>query len=174
MICRLGDREPVFDGDGHFVAENAIVVGSVRLGSGSSVWFGAVVRGDNDWIDIGAGSNIQDNAVLHTDPGIRLHIGESVTVGHRAVLHGCRIGAHTLVGIGSTIMNEARIGSHCVVAAHALVTERREFPDGVLLMGAPARIARELTPEEIAGLREPAATYRAKAAHYRQDLQRLG
>ncbi len=171
MICALGPRRPVFDGDGHFVAANATIIGSVRLGDGASVWFNAVLRGDNDWIDIGARSNVQDGAVLHTDPGIRLVVGVDVTVGHQAVLHGCAIGSSSLIGIGSTVLNGARIGANCIVGAHTLVTENKEFPDGSMILGTPARVARKLHGEEIALLKKSADVYVANAARYNAELE---
>ncbi len=173
MICALGPRRPVFDGDGHFVAANATIIGSVRLGDGASVWFNAVLRGDNDWIDIGARSNVQDGAVLHTDPGIRLVVGDDVTVGHQAVLHGCAIGSSSLIGIGSTVLNGARIGANCIVGAHTLVTENKEFPDGSMILGAPARVARKLHDEEIALLKKSADVYVANAARYNAELEEI-
>ena len=169
----LGDRRPVLEGNGQFVAPNASVIGQVRLEAGASVWFGAVLRGDNDWIVVGENSNIQDGAILHTDPGIELVVGANVTVGHRAMLHGCRIGDNSLVGIGSTVLNNARIGSNSVVGAHALVTEGKSFPDGVLLLGSPAKIARELEAQELEMLKASAAVYVRQNARYRGELKTL-
>lgn len=171
MIYSLGDRVPVFEGQGQFVAASADVIGSVRLGRRVSVWFNAVLRGDNETIVIGADSNVQDGAVLHTDPGIPLTVGENVTIGHLAMLHGCRIGDHSLIGIGSTIMNNAVIGRHSVVGAHALVTEGKTFPDGVLITGAPARVVRELEPAEVEQLGQAAAIYVDKSRRYAQQLR---
>ena len=170
MIHALGERTPVFEGDGHFVADNATLIGSVRLGDSSSVWYNCVLRGDNDWLVIGARSNIQDGSVLHTDPGIELVVGEGVTVGHMAMLHGCRIGDNTLIGIGTTVLNGARIGNNCIVGAHALVTENKEFPDGSLILGSPARVARELSAEEIAHIRLSADVYVRNAQRFNSDL----
>ncbi len=170
MMYALGDRVPVLEGEGHFVAPNATIVGSVRLRAASSVWFNCVLRGDNDWIDIGARSNIQDGSVLHTDPGLELVLGENVTIGHRAMLHGCTVGSHTLIGIGSTILNRARIGAHCVVGAHTLVTEGKAFPDGMLILGAPARVVRALGDDEMALLARSADVYVANAARYTRSL----
>ena len=170
MIHTLGDRSPVFEGEGHFVAENATLIGTVRLRDCASVWYNCVLRGDNDWIDIGERSNIQDGSVLHTDPGIELIVGNDVTVGHKAMLHGCTIGDESLIGIGATILNGARIGRHTIVGAHALVTENKEFPDGVMLLGAPARVARELTDEEIGLIRRSADHYAQNAARYLESL----
>jgi len=148
-----------------WVAESAEVIGQVTLAENASVWYGAVLRGDNDRISIGPDSNVQEGCVLHTDRGQPLVIGQGVTVGHQAMLHGCTIGDHTLIGIQSVVLNGARIGRHCIVGAGALVTEGKEFPDGVLIVGAPAKVARELTPEQIAGLK-------ASATHYVQQQQR--
>ena len=170
MIHALGERAPVFEGDGHFVADNATLIGSVRLGDSSSVWYNCVLRGDNDWLVVGARSNIQDGSVLHTDPGIELVVGEGVTVGHMAMLHGCRIGDNTLIGIGTTVLNGARIGNNCIVGAHALVTENKEFPDGSLILGSPARVARELSAEEIAHIRLSADVYVRNAQRFNSDL----
>ncbi len=172
-MLALGDRRPVLEGDNHFIADNAVVIGSVRLKDSSSIWFNCVLRGDNDWIEIGERSNIQDGCVLHTDPGLTLCIGDNVTVGHKAMLHGCTIGNNSLIGIGSTILNRARIGSNCIVGAHALVTENKKFPDGSLILGAPARVARTLTDEEISGISEAADIYVANAKRFRNELNML-
>ena len=173
MMHALGDREPVLEGSNHFIADNANVIGSVRLNDSSSVWFNCVLRGDNDWIEIGERSNIQDGSVLHTDPGLKLTVGNNVTIGHKVMLHGCTIGNNTLVGIGSTILNGARVGSNCIVGAHALITENKEFPDGSLILGAPARVARELTTEEITGIARSADVYVANAKRFARELQNI-
>lgn len=170
MIHALGERRPSFNGHGHFVADSADVIGSVSFGEKSSVWFNAVVRGDNDTIAIGACSNIQDGAVLHTDPGFALAVGNNVTVGHRATLHGCSIGNNTLIGIGATILNNAVVGANCIVGAHALITEGKEFPDGVLIVGMPARVSRKLRSDELAMIASAASTYVEKAVFYRDRL----
>ena len=149
MIYSLEDRVPVLEGNGQFIADNATIVGSVRLKADASIWFGCVLRGDNDWIVVGANSNVQDSSVLHTDPGIPLDIGDFVTVGHKVMLHGCKIGDHSLIGIGSIILNKAKIGSNSIVGANSLVTEGKEFPDGVLIIGSPAKVVRELSDDEI-------------------------
>jgi carbonic anhydrase/acetyltransferase-like protein (isoleucine patch superfamily) len=174
MIYSLGDRSPVFDGEGHFIAPTATLIGSVRLQAAASVWFNCVLRGDNDWIEIGARSNIQDGSVLHTDPGLPLRVGANVTVGHKVMLHGCTVGDGTLVGIGATVLNQAVIGANCVVGAQSLVTEGKRFPDGVLILGAPARVVRELNEEELAMLRRSADVYVANAARYADDLRETG
>ena len=169
----LGDREPVLEGSNHFIADNASIIGSVRLKDSSSVWLNCVLRGDNDWIEVGERSNIQDGSVLHTDPGLMLTVGNNVTVGHKVMLHGCTIGDNTLIGIGSTILNGARVGNDCIVGAHALITENKDFPDGSLILGAPARVVRQLTPEEITAIGESAEVYVANARRFSQDLRKL-
>ncbi len=173
MIFALGDRSPVLEGGEHFIADSATVIGSVRLGAGSSVWFNAVVRGDNDWIEIGACSNVQDGAILHADPGTPTSVGEGVTIGHNALVHGCTIGDNSLVGIGSSVLNNARIGSNCLVGAHALITEGKEFPDGVLILGTPAKVVRELEASEIEHLRWSAQVYVDNARRFRAHLTRV-
>jgi carbonic anhydrase/acetyltransferase-like protein (isoleucine patch superfamily) len=170
MIYSLGDREPKFEGDGHFIAPSASIIGSVTLKQGASVWFNAVLRGDNDLIEIGRNSNIQDGAVLHTDPGIELIVGENVTVGHRAMLHGCTIGNNSLIGIGSTILNRAKIGDDCLVGAHSLITEGKEFPDGVLILGSPAKMVRELTEQEMESLKSSADVYVLNSQRFIREL----
>lgn len=158
---------------GAWVAESAEVMGDVRLGEGASVWFGAVVRGDTDTITIGAGSNIQDQSVLHADVGQPLVIGARVTVGHQVMLHGCTVGDQSLIGIGAVVLNGARIGSHCVVGAGALVTEGKEFPDGSLIVGSPAKVVRQLTPDQVDGLRRSAEHYVDNARRFRDGLKRI-
>lgn len=170
MICALGDWQPVLEGGGHFVAGNAAVIGRVRLRSESSVWFGSVLRGDKDWIEVGERSNVQDGCVLHTDVGYPLTIGPRVTIGHKAMLHGCTIGADTLIGIGSVILNGAVIPGNCIIGAKALVTEGKSFPEGSLILGAPARAVRQLTAAEIAKIRNSADDYVANAARYAETL----
>jgi len=154
-----------------YIAPSAAVIGDVWLADDASVWFGAVVRGDVERITIGRGSNVQDNSVLHCDPGAPLMLDEYVTVGHQVTLHGCRVGHHSLVGIGSTILNHARIGANSIVGANSLVTEHKTFPDGVLIIGTPARVMRELTGDEIATLPRYAERYIERAGRYRRGLQ---
>src|SRR5580704_7935169 len=157
---RLGDRVPTLPAAGEYwIAPNAVVLGNVILKKNASVWFGAVLRGDNDPITIGENSNVQDNSVLHTDVGSPLTIGDNVTVGHMVMLHGCQIGDGTLVGIGSIILNGAKIGKNCLVGAGALITEGKEFPDGVMILGAPAKAVRELSPEHAARMGAGALNY---------------
>ena len=170
MIQALGDRAPVFEGSDHFVADNATVIGSVRLKNQSSIWFNCVLRGDNDWLEVGERSNVQDGCILHTDPGIPLVIGSGVTVGHRVMLHGCQIGDNSLIGIGSTLLNGSVIGNNCIVGAHSLVTEGKEFPDGSLILGSPARVARELSDEEIAHIGWSADVYVQNAKRFNEQL----
>lgn len=173
MMYRLGERVPVLEGEGHFVAGSADVIGHVRLQDKSSVWFNAVIRGDNECITIGPESNVQDGAVLHTDPGCPLTIGRGVTVGHQVVLHGCTIGDNSLIGIGSVILNGASIGKNCVVGAQALVTEGKEFPDGSLILGSPAKVARSLEAAEIEKLALSAAIYVKNAARFSGNCEAL-
>lgn len=170
MIYSLGERSPELQGDGHFIADNATIIGSVRLKDKASVWFNCVLRGDNDWLEIGERSNIQDGSVLHADPGVPLTIGNDVTVGHKVMLHGCSIGNNSLIGIGSTVLNNAKIGNNCLVGAHALITENKEFPDGSLILGSPAKVVRQLNDEEIAQIRWSAKIYVENVARFRSDL----
>ena len=172
-LYKLGDSEPQYSANGPFwVAPGAHVIGDVRMGEDVSVWFGAVIRADNEPLSIGARSNIQDLSVLHSDPGSPLTIGEGVTVGHKVTLHGCTIGDNSLIGIGAIVLNRARIGANSLVGAGALVTEGKVFPDGVLIMGAPARVVRELTPEQIEGLRRSADHYVANSRRFARDLEK--
>ena len=157
-----------------WVADTAQVIGNVVLGENASVWFGTVVRGDTEAITIGAGTNIQDASVLHADFGQPLVIGERVTVGHQVMLHGCTIGDETLIGIGAIVLNGARIGKNCLVGAGSLVTEGKEFPDGSMIMGTPAKVVRQLTPEQIEGLRLSAQHYIDNARMFRATLKKLG
>ena len=156
-----------------WVADSAQVMGRVILAENASVWYGAVLRGDNDRITIGADSNVQDGSVLHTDHGKPLVLGRGVTIGHQVVLHGCNIGDYSLVGIQSVVMNGARIGRNSIVGAGSLVTEGKEFPDGVLIVGSPAKVVRELTAEQIAGLQRSATHYVAQQQRHARGLKRL-
>ena len=173
MIYTLGEGVPDLVGENHFIADNATVIGNVRLKSDASVWFNCVLRGDNELIEVGERSNVQDACVLHTDPGFPLTIGAGVTVGHQVMLHGCTIGDDSLIGIGSTILNGAVIGENCLVGAHALITEGKSYPNGSLIFGSPAKVVRELSDEEIAGIKEAANHYVENAARFRDDLQPL-
>ena len=157
-----------------WVAESAEVMGNVVLGDNASIWFGAVLRGDNETLTIGAGTNVQDGSVLHSDHGQPLTLGERVTVGHKVVLHGCTVGDESLIGIGAVVLNGARIGKNCLVGAGALVTEGKEFPDGSMILGSPAKAVRQLTPEQMAGLRKSAQTYIDNARRFRAGLRKTG
>jgi carbonic anhydrase/acetyltransferase-like protein (isoleucine patch superfamily) len=171
-VYRLGDESPVLARTA-YVAPNAVVVGKVVLAENSSVWFGATLRGDNETISIGTNSNVQDLAVLHTDPGFPLSIGANVSIGHQAMMHGCTVGEGSLIGIQSVVMNGAVIGKGCLVGAGALITERKVFPDGCLIIGSPAKALRELTAEEQENLLKVAANYAERGGYYRKHLQQL-
>lgn len=172
-IYQLGEFSPEIHASA-WVADSARVIGRVHLAADVSVWFGAVLRAEAEDLRIGRGSNVQDNAVLHVDPGVPLNIGADVTVGHQAMLHGCTVGDGALIGIQAVILNHARIGAHCVVGAGAVVTEGREFPEGSLILGAPAKAVRELTPEQIGRFRLAALSYVERARYYRQHLKQIG
>jgi carbonic anhydrase/acetyltransferase-like protein (isoleucine patch superfamily) len=172
-IYRLGDRTPRL-ASGAWVADSADVIGHVELGEGANVWFGAVLRGDNEPLVVGPRSNIQDASVLHSDPGSPLVIGADVSVGHQVMLHGCSIGDGSLIGIQAVILNGARIGKHCLVGAGSLVTEGKAFEDGWLIMGSPAKAVRPLTPEQIEGLGHIAQHYVENAQRYASTLERVG
>ncbi len=156
-----------------FVADSAEVIGNVELGEDVGIWFGAVIRGDNERIRVGARTNIQDLCALHSDPGSPLTIGENCTVGHRAILHGCTIGDGTLVGMGATVLNGGKVGKNCLIGAGALITEGKEFPDGSLIIGAPGKVARALSDDEIVGLGRSAAHYVANARRFAAGLTKL-
>ena len=157
-----------------WVADSAQVMGNVVLGEDASVWFGTVIRGDTETITIGRGSNIQDASVLHADIGQPLVVGDNVTVGHQVMLHGCTIGDESLIGIGAVVLNGARIGKHCLVGAGSLVTEGKEFPDGSMIIGSPAKVVRQLSPEQIAGLKMSARHYIDNARRFKAGLKKLG
>ncbi len=171
-LYSLGDLRPQLAPDA-WAAPSADLIGDVRLASRASVWFGAVIRADNTPIIIGEESNIQDGAVGHSDPGFPLMIGARVTIGHQAILHGCTLGDDCLVGMGARILNGAMIESDCLVGAGALVTEAKTFPAGSLIVGAPARMLRQLTDEEKQALRLSAAHYAEKAARYAEQLRKI-
>jgi carbonic anhydrase/acetyltransferase-like protein (isoleucine patch superfamily) len=160
-------------GEDAWAAPTAQLMGKVRLGARASVWFGAVLRGDNEWIILGDGANIQENTVCHTDMGFPLEIGRDCTIGHRAMLHGCTICEESLIGMGATVLNGAVVGRNCLIGACALVTEGKEIPDGSLVMGSPGKVVRELTESEIAGLRASALSYQRNAARFRTGLAAL-
>jgi Carbonic anhydrases/acetyltransferases, isoleucine patch superfamily len=164
MFYDLEDKKPKNSGE-NWVAPNATIIGDVTLEKNSSVWFNAVIRGDNENIYIGEGSNVQDGSVLHTDPGCPLRIGRDVTIGHIVMLHGCTIGDNSLVGIGAVILNNAKIGKNCIIGAKALITENKEIPDNSLVVGAPGRVIRKLTYEEVEKITE-------NAKHYQENWKR--
>lgn len=159
--------------DNAYVAPSAQIIGNVKMADHSSVWFGAVIRGDNDLIEIGARTNIQDNSVLHTDPGIPLIIGDGVIVGHRVMLHGCKIGENSLIGIGATILNGAEIGKNCIIGAHSLITEGKVIPDGSMVVGSPGRIIKSLTEQHFQMLRINSEVYVANAKRFNQNLIKI-
>jgi len=170
-IYRLGDREPRIDPTA-WVAESAELIGLVELAAGSSIWFNCTLRGDNEPIRVGARSNVQENCVLHTDPGWPLTIGDGVTVGHQAMLHGCTIGDGSLIGIQAIVLNGARIGRDCLIGAGALVAEGKSIPDRSLVMGTPGRVVRQLGDDEVANLRASNERYVERAQYFRSALLR--
>ena len=172
-LYQLDEHQPRL-GAGAWVADTAQLIGNVVLAEDASVWFGAILRGDTELLSIGRGSNVQDGSVLHADLGYPVTLGENVTVGHQAVLHGCTVGDGSLVGIQAVVLNGARIGRHCLVGAGALVTEGKEFPEGSMIIGSPARVVRQLTPEQIAGLLRSAEHYVENARRFRGGLVRVG
>lgn len=171
-IYQLDDLIPTLH-PSTWVADSAQVTGNVTLAEDSSVWFGVVIRGDMDAITVGKGSNIQDSSVLHTDQGVPLTIGENVTVGHQVMLHGCTIGDGSLIGIQAVILNGAKIGKNCLVGAGSLVTEGKEFPDGSMIFGSPAKAVRQLSEEQIEGLKLSAERYISNARRYKAGLKKL-
>ena len=172
MIYVLDDKTPKMNGD-CWVADSATVIGSVVLENETSVWFNAVLRGDNDVITVGEGSNIQDGSILHTDPGMPLIIGRGVTVGHKVTLHGCTIGDNSLIGINAVVLNGAKIGKNCLIGANALIPEGKEIPDGALVMGSPGKIVRELSDAAIKGLVMSAKGYVQNFKRFRKGLKPL-
>lgn len=173
-LYALGDRRPTLPPSGRtFVAPGAHVIGDVTLGEDVGIWFGAVLRGDNEPITVGARTNLQEHVMVHADPGCPATIGAGCTIGHRAIVHGCTIGDGTLVGMGAIVLNGARIGRHCLIGAGALVTEGREIPDGSLVVGAPGKVVRALDDVAMAGLAASAAAYVARAALFRDALVAL-
>lgn len=170
MIYALDGIAPQID-PAAWVAETAVLIGKVVLEADSSVWFGAVARGDNEEIRVGRGTNVQENAVLHTDMGYPLTIGADCTIGHKAMLHGCTIGDGTLIGMGATVLNGARIGKGCLIGACALITEGKEIPDGSLVMGSPGKVVRLLDEMARARLLDSAAGYQANARRFRAGLR---
>lgn len=174
-IYELDGVKPEFPGEGEYwVADSATLIGRVRLKRETSVWFGAVLRGDNEWIELGERSQIQDNATLHTDPGFPMVIGSNCVIGHNVILHGCTIGDNSLVGMGAIMLNGAKIGQNCLVGAGAVVTEGKEFPDNSLIVGAPARVVRTLDEKAAAMIRGGADIYVKRSKEYAKGLKRIG
>ena len=174
-IYELDGQAPEFPADGkYFVAETAVIIGRVRLKSYANVWFGAVLRGDNEWIEIGERSDVQDNCTLHTDPGFPMVIGANSLVGHNVVLHGCTVGDNSLIGMGATVLNGAKIGKNSLVGAGALVTEGKTFPDNSLIVGAPARAIRTLDERAVKMIAEGADIYVRRWQRYAKGLKRIG
>ena len=173
-VYNLGNVTPDLPNDDEYwIAPTAAVMGRVVLKKNASVWWGATLRGDNDPIVVGENSNVQDGAVLHTDPGSPLIIGRNVTIGHLAMLHGCEIGDGSLIGIGAVVLNRAKIGKNCLIGAKALIPEGKVIPDNSLVMGAPGKVVRELTPEQAAGLAMSAAGYVANWRRFKRDVKEL-
>ncbi|MSQ69676.1 MAG: gamma carbonic anhydrase family protein [Betaproteobacteria bacterium] len=172
-IYKLGDRSPVFVSEEWFIAPTAAVIGTVTLGHQASIWFNVVVRSDREIITIGERCNVQDGSVLHADPGFPLRLGRNVTIGHKAMLHGCSIGDGSLIGMNSVLLNGASIGSGCIVGAHSLIPEGKVFPDGVLILGSPGKVVRDLKQEERDFLLGVAEGYVKRAQTYREGLQTM-
>ena len=170
MKYSLGERRIVTLGD-YWIAPGAQVIGNVILGRDVSIWFNSVVRGDNDVITLGDGSQVQDGCVLHADPGFPITLGKGVSIGHKSMIHGCTIGDGTLIGINSVILNGAVIGKNCVIGANSLITEKKVIPEGSMVMGSPGKVVRELRPEEIAFFNSVAVNYAARAKRYKLELK---
>ena len=172
-IYSIDALSPQFPDGFHWVAPTAVLIGNVLLNEGVGVWFGSVLRGDNEPISVGANTNIQENCVIHTDPGFPVNIGEDCTIGHKAMIHGCEIGENSLIGMGATILNGAKIGNNCLIGACALIPEGKEIPDGSLVMGMPGKVVRELDEGAIAGLRASATHYVANAKRFSSGLREI-
>jgi carbonic anhydrase/acetyltransferase-like protein (isoleucine patch superfamily) len=172
-IYQLGEHSPEIDPSA-YIADTANIIGKVRIGANASVWFGVTIRGDNELITVGENSNVQEGTVLHTDPGMPLTIGNNVTVGHQAMLHGCVIGDGALIGIQAIVLNGAKIGKNCLVGAGALVTEGKEFPDNSLIIGSPAKAVRTLSEEDLVRLKSNSANYVERGQLFKKHLKRIG
>ena len=170
MIYNLGDRKVEIRAEDYFIADNATVIGSVVLEQNASIWFNAVLRGDNDVITVGENSNVQDGSVLHTDGGFPLTIGKNVTIGHKVMLHGCIIGDNSLIGINAVVLNGAKIGKNCLIGANALIPEGKVIPDGSLVMGSPGKVVREMSADQVKGLELSALHYVENFKRYKKDL----
>ena len=174
-IYELDGQAPDLPADGnYFIADTATVIGKVRLNANASVWFGAVLRGDNEWIEIGEGSNVQDGSTCHTDLGFQLTIGKNCTVGHNAILHGCTVEDGSLIGMGSIVLNGAKIGRNCIVGAGSVITAGKQFPENSLIIGSPARVIRTLEPDQIRNIGHDAESYQRNAPRYRKGLKKIG
>lgn len=171
-VYTLADLSPRIATD-TWIAPDANVIGNILLEEGCSVWFGSTLRGDNEVIHIGAGTNIQENTVIHTDPGFGVTIGQGCTIGHKVMLHGCTLGENTLIGMGATILNGAKIGKNCLIGAGALITEGKDIPDGSLVMGVPGKVVRQLDEQAIEGLKRSALHYQDNMRRFRSDLKAL-
>ena len=171
MIYRLGDKQVEIRGEDYFIAHNATVIGSVILENNASIWFNCVVRGDNDPITIGEGTNIQDGSVLHTDAGVPMTIGKNVTVGHKVMLHGCEIGDNSLIGINAVVLNNAKIGKNCIIGANALIPEGKVIPDNSMVLGSPGKVVKELTEKHEMIIRMSALHYVENFKRYKRDFQ---
>ncbi|HWI11241.1 MAG TPA: gamma carbonic anhydrase family protein [Burkholderiaceae bacterium] len=172
-LYQLDEHRPLL-AEGAWVADSAQVIGRVELAEDASVWFGAILRGDTELLRVGKGSNVQDGSVLHADPGYPLVLGDHVTIGHQVMLHGCSVGDGSLIGIGAVVLNGAKIGRNCLVGAGALVTEGKEFPEGSMILGSPAKVVRQLTPEQIAALPRSAEYYVLNAQRFKAGLKKIG
>jgi len=174
-IYELDGQAPELPGDGnYFIADTAAVIGKIRLLNAASVWFGAVLRGDNEWIEIGEGSNVQDNCTCHTDKGFPLTIGKGCTIGHNVILHGCTIEDGALVGMGAIVMNGARIGRGSIVGAGSVITEGKQFPEHSLIIGSPARVIRTLEPAQVAAMGSAAQFYALNGPRFQNGLKKIG
>ncbi len=173
MIYSLGERKVEIRAEEYFIAENATVIGSVIINDNVSIWFNSVIRGDNEPIEIGENTNIQDGVVVHTDEGIPMQIGRGVTIGHLAMLHGCSIGDNSLIGINAVILNSARIGKNCIVGANSLIPEGKEIPEGSLVLGTPGKVIRKVTDEEIKNLKLSAEHYVDNFKRYKEGLLKV-
>jgi carbonic anhydrase/acetyltransferase-like protein (isoleucine patch superfamily) len=174
-LYKIDDIAPELpQGNDYWVAPDASLIGRVRLMKNASIWFGAVLRGDNDWIVIGENSNVQDNSVIHTDPGQPVTVGSHVTVGHKVILHSTSVGDYSLIGMGSTLLNRSKIGRNCIVGANTLIAEGKEFPDGSLIVGSPGRVVRQLNEQQIAMLKISAEVYVQNYKRFRDGLKTVG
>ena len=172
-IYQLGEHIPTIDATA-YIAPSAQIIGKVDVQAGASVWFGVTIRGDNELISVGKNSNVQESCTLHTDMGFPLTLGEHVTIGHQAMLHGCTVGDGSLIGIQAVILNGAKIGKHCLIGAGALITEGKEIPDYSLVVGSPGKVIRSLTEAEVAGLQKNAQHYSERAQDYKTQLKQIG